>query len=332
MLMGVHLNMCVLGRPFGLRQMAKNGKDVVLVRDMTDTMYDPTQAPRVSHFSGTDRVIAHVERFVCPSVSSEQIVGGRPFRFRGDRRPHAVFLIAEDEYKTETTLPPFAARYLGRDYRVSFVFDAPSDKNDMPGLENLGDGADVLVVSVRRRLPTEAQLAAVRRFVAAGKAVVGVRTASHAFAPRGNDPVPAGHDAWRTFDPDVLGGHYVGHHGVGPKVAVSFAEGGSSHPILRGVELDGLVGNGSLYRVNPLAESATPLLSGTIPGQPAEPVLWTNLTTSGGRVVYTSLGHPDDFGEPAFNRLLRNAIDWAAGRDVAAGLETASTERIAFPR
>ena len=40
-LVGVHTNMCVLGRPFGLRQMAKNGKNVVLMRDMTDTMYNP---------------------------------------------------------------------------------------------------------------------------------------------------------------------------------------------------------------------------------------------------------------------------------------------------
>src|SRR5262249_10976428 len=40
LLVGVHTNMCVLGRPFGLRQMAKNGKNVVLVRDMTDTMYN----------------------------------------------------------------------------------------------------------------------------------------------------------------------------------------------------------------------------------------------------------------------------------------------------
>ena len=47
--LGVHLNMCVLGRPFGLRQMAKNGKNVVLMRDMTDTMYNPQRPPFVSH-------------------------------------------------------------------------------------------------------------------------------------------------------------------------------------------------------------------------------------------------------------------------------------------
>jgi nicotinamidase-related amidase len=44
-LLGVHTNMCVLGRPFGLRQMAKNGKRVVLVRDLTDTMYNPQMRP-----------------------------------------------------------------------------------------------------------------------------------------------------------------------------------------------------------------------------------------------------------------------------------------------
>ena len=52
-LTGVHTNMCVLGRPFGLRQMARNGKNVVLMRDMTDTMYNPKRWPYVSHFEGT---------------------------------------------------------------------------------------------------------------------------------------------------------------------------------------------------------------------------------------------------------------------------------------
>ena len=46
-LLGVHTNMCVLGRPFGLRQMAKSGKNVVLMRDMTDTMYNPKMPPYV---------------------------------------------------------------------------------------------------------------------------------------------------------------------------------------------------------------------------------------------------------------------------------------------
>lgn len=34
--------------------MAKLGKNVVLVRDMTYTMYNPEMPPYVSHFEGTD--------------------------------------------------------------------------------------------------------------------------------------------------------------------------------------------------------------------------------------------------------------------------------------
>jgi nicotinamidase-related amidase len=85
-LMGVHVNMCVLGRPFGLRQLVKNGKHVVLMRDLTDAMYNPARWPNVSHFRGTDLIVEHIEKFVCPTISSEQIVGGEPFRFKGVAR------------------------------------------------------------------------------------------------------------------------------------------------------------------------------------------------------------------------------------------------------
>jgi nicotinamidase-related amidase len=83
-LVGVHANMCVLGRPFGLRQMVKNGKNAVLVRDLTDTMYTPRRRPYVSHFRGTELLIAYIERAVCPTITSDQLLGGRPFHFKGD--------------------------------------------------------------------------------------------------------------------------------------------------------------------------------------------------------------------------------------------------------
>ena len=335
-LMGVHLNMCVLGRPFGLRQMAKNGKTVYLLRDLTDTMYDPRQPPYISHFSGTDRMVEHVERYVCPTVTSDQFVGGAPFRFRGDARPHVVFVVAEDEYKTEATLPPFARAYLGGDYRVSFVFDAPGDKNDLPGLEVLDD-ADLLFLSARRRVLPSRQLARIRRYVATGKPVVAIRTASHAFSARPGFTVPSGHEVWDGFDAEVLGGHYTGHHGEGPAVKLGVAADSRSHPILTGVldphgsNLVCFGGHGTLYKVRPLAGSATPLLLGTVPGIEPEPIAWTNLTGSGGRVFYTSLGHADDFDLPGFNRLLRNAVDWAVGRDVTENVEAASSAPIKFP-
>ncbi len=83
-MMGVHLNMCVLGRPFAIRQLVRLGKNVVLVRDLTDTMYNSQMRPRVDHHTGTDLVVGHVEKYWCPSISSVDLAGGAPFRFSDD--------------------------------------------------------------------------------------------------------------------------------------------------------------------------------------------------------------------------------------------------------
>lgn len=78
-IMGVHTNMCVLGRSFGIRQMVRLGKSVALARDLTDAMYDPRQPPYVSHARGTELVIEHIERHWCPSIEGidlTQVVPG----------------------------------------------------------------------------------------------------------------------------------------------------------------------------------------------------------------------------------------------------------------
>jgi len=49
-------------------------------------------------------------------------------------------------------------------------------------------------------------------------------------------------------------------------------------------------------------------LVGHIPGQPEEPVAWMNHRVDKGDSFYTSLGHPDDFAEPAFRKLLVAAL------------------------
>ena len=82
--LGVHANMCVLGRPFSIRQMVGVGKNVVLVRDMTDTMYNSRRRPFVNHFRGTDLIVDHIERYWCPSITSVDFIGGEPFRFAKD--------------------------------------------------------------------------------------------------------------------------------------------------------------------------------------------------------------------------------------------------------
>ncbi|HZL91651.1 MAG TPA: ThuA domain-containing protein [Pirellulaceae bacterium] len=315
-LVGVHTNMCVLGRPFGLRQMAKNGKNVVLMRDMTDTMYNPAKEPFVNHFTGTELIVQHIEKYVCPTITSVDILGGQPFRFKHDRHS-IVMIIGDDEYKTEVTLPQFAKNDLEPlGFSVKIIHSDEKDKNQFPGLVEAVKSADVVLVSVRRRLPPKEQLDAIRAHLAAGKPLVGIRTACHAWCLRDEaktkELIAAGHDQWPQFDAEVIGGNYTGHHGDGPKATIAIADGAKDHPILRGIEVAELVGNGSLYRVQPLKSTTTPLLMGMIPGQEPEPVAWTNLAgPQKARVFNTSLGHPEDFTNTHFRKLLTSGIFWA---------------------
>ncbi|NUQ64792.1 MAG: ThuA domain-containing protein, partial [Pirellulales bacterium] len=260
----------------------------------------------------------HIEKFVCPTITSDQILDGKPFRFSLDRRPHVALVMSEPEYQTETTLTAFANRVLRRDFRLSFLYADPADPDRLTGVEALDD-ADAALISVRRRALPKEQLDAFRRLVASGKAVVGIRTASHAFAIR-QGPPPAGRDLWPEFDRDVLGGNYHGHHGnkdaSGYTTYVQVQPDRAAHPILKGMPAAEFRVYSSLYTTSPLAAKATPLMLGRAEaGSPQEPVAWTNTNTGGGRVFYTSLGGPQDFELPPFQRLLTNAVYWAAGKE-----------------
>ncbi len=72
-IMGVHTNMCVLDRPFGIRKLIALGLDVALCRDLTDAMYNPAMPPYVSHEEGTRLVIEYIEKFYCPTVESSDL-------------------------------------------------------------------------------------------------------------------------------------------------------------------------------------------------------------------------------------------------------------------
>jgi len=74
LIMGVHTNMCILNRSFGIKQLVRWGVAVALVRDLTDTMYNPARSPYVDHDSGTQLVIGYIEKFWCPTVTSDAIV------------------------------------------------------------------------------------------------------------------------------------------------------------------------------------------------------------------------------------------------------------------
>lgn len=73
-IMGVHTNMCILNRTFAIKQMTRWGVKCVLIRDLTDAMYNPADRPYVPHEQGTQLVIEHIERYWCPSVLSADLM------------------------------------------------------------------------------------------------------------------------------------------------------------------------------------------------------------------------------------------------------------------
>lgn len=91
-ILGVHTNMCVLHRSFAIKQMTRWGVECLLVRDLTDAMYNPARPPYVSHEQGTALVIAHIEQHWCPSVLSSDLIAGlmTPAVIPVARPPHLV--------------------------------------------------------------------------------------------------------------------------------------------------------------------------------------------------------------------------------------------------
>jgi type 1 glutamine amidotransferase len=286
------------------------------MRDMTDSMYNHRKRPWVSHFRGTELVVEHIEQYWCPSVTSAEFLGGEPFRFKGHVTKKIVLIIGEDEYSTWETLPEFAHKELEwRGYDVSAVLathiaTAPN-ANTFANFEAIRD-ADAIVVSVRRRTPQKAMMDLVRAHVAAGKPVVGLRTANHAFQA---GPPSADFAAWNDFDTAVLGGHYAGHYNNKPPAAphsvIEIVQSNAVHPVLYGVKTGPFRVTSHLYKCRGLASSTVPLLQGRVEGQnTVEPVAWVH-ETDDRRVFYTSLGNADDFNLPVFRRMLLNGILWS---------------------
>jgi len=310
-IMGVHVNMCVLGRPFGIRQLVRQGFNVVLVRDMTDSMYNPARPPYVSHVRGTELVVEHIEKFWCPTITSGDILGGPAFRFAEDRRPHVAFLVSDDHYQADKLLPQFA-QWLTEKYDCYTSVMHGLGKQYIHGIDEL-EAADCLVLYIRRLALPDFQLEKVKRYLSSGKPLVALRTASHAFALRGNTQPPAGHAQWPEFDHEVLGGNYR-NHTAKPGTEIEVLPEAQAHPIVAGLPVKTWVSEGTLYLVSPLREDAQVLMLGR-QGTISEPVTWVR-QYQGGRIFYTSLGHPSDFQQPMFRQLLVNAIFWSINRPI----------------
>lgn len=222
--------------------------------------------------------------------------------------PKVTIIIAEPEYETDVTVPKFAREVLEAKHgiKADILIGDMENPHYLEGMAESIENADVLILSVRRQAYPKADLDAVREHLNKGKPLVAIRTSSHAFDAKGK--APEGAAEWLLFDQEVLGCDYAGHYGNDLKSKITITKGAKGHPILKGVK--GFVSNGSLYKSNPLGENTMSLLTGKVEGEAPEPVAWTN-TYKEAKIFYTSLGHPDDFDEPSFCRLLENAIFWA---------------------
>ena len=201
------------------------------------------------------------------------------------------------EYRSETSMKGFS-KWMAKRYDVKFTGSWGHDGIErLPNLDALAK-ADVMFVFARRMKLGEAQMKLIRVHWMAGKPIVGVRTASHAFQRADNE----------IFDRKVMGGNYLGHFSNEPLKVIHIVK---DHPVLRGVRP---FGSSKLYKAGPLAKTATLLQQGDI-GKDKQAITWVN-TWKGGRTFYTSLGVPEDFKNEHFKRMLVNAIFWTAKRDL----------------
>ncbi|MDR3404073.1 MAG: ThuA domain-containing protein [Chthoniobacter sp.] len=233
------------------------------------------------------------------------------------KQSQVFFLIGEPEYDTKTTVPAFAKAELEpRGVKCTFSILPADDSNDFPSIDALKD-ADLLFISVRRHTPSQAAMAAIRAHIAAGKAVAGIRTASHAFALRDkNAKPPAGYADWPEFDHEILGGNYSDHYGHGLETWAKIIPAQAQHPVLAGIGPEEFAVPSHLYKNPGLPEWVTPLITARLAGRPeVEPIAWVN-TKDHRRVFYTSLGAPEDFAIPQFQKLLLNGVFWALDRAV----------------
>ena len=259
------------------------------------------------------------------------------------KSPHIVWIAGDEEYRSEEALPMLAriaeAKHGFRCTVLHAVNPAtgeidPEYQRNIPGLEALGS-ADLMVIFTRfRDLPDE-QMRHIAEYVEAGKPVIGIRTATHAFHLRSSSTFARW--SWNSkewdggFGRQVLGETWIRHHGKHGQqgTRARIAPGAEGHPVLRGIRDGEIHGPTDVYAVRlPLPDGCRPLLLGEVTdglapdapraagavNDPMMPVAWTR-TYKGGRVFTLTMGSAQDFENAGLRRLLINAVYWALGRE-----------------
>ena len=261
------------------------------------------------------------------------------------RGKHVVLIAGDEEYRSEEALPQLGkilAKHHGFKCTVLFPVDPDGTINpntsNIPGLEALAT-ADVCVMLLRfRDLPDE-QMKHIADYVEAGKPIVGLRTATHAFNIK--EGKTFADYSWRSktwdggFGRQVLGETWISHHGKHKSEAARgiLVKDQATHPILRGLKDGDVFALSDVYGVTlPLPGDSQPLVLGQvvagmkfddppvqgIQNDPMMPIAWTKTykaPKSGtvGKVFTTTTGAATDLEFEGTRRLIVNGIYWAAG-------------------
>ncbi|HYO83035.1 MAG TPA: hypothetical protein VES20_16625 [Bryobacteraceae bacterium] len=259
---------------------------------------------------------------------------------------HIVLISGDEEYRSEEALPQLArilSTHHGFRCTVLFAIDPatglvnPDYSSNIPGLEAL-KSADLMVLFTRFRDLPDDQMQHIADYLDAGKPIVALRTATHAFAPRKNLKWKNWH--WQApdggFGRTILGETWISHHGVHAKESTKAltAPGKEKSDLLRGIASGDIWGPTDVYTVKLPAGDRDVLLLGQVltgmspsdpplPGpknEPMMPVAWTKpyKTESGkqGWAFTTTMGSSQDLQNEAFRRLLVNAVYQGAGLKV----------------
>jgi len=227
-----------------------------------------------------------------------------------------VIMVVEDpnNYEAPRTMRDFAEKQLRPlGHQVTIIDGDKPQPHHFAGLVEALKDADLLVLFSRRRFPPKDQMAAIRAHLAAGKPLLGIRTANHAFIPKPKEVVDPSLVPWPEFTDEVLGAPNTGYETKGLPYTVSIAPSAENSPLLAGVNPANILGAQSLYKVLPLAADVTPLLIGTAKTDtsPPMPVAWTrSYGPKKARIFYTSLGAPEDMQIADVRTLLVNAVNW----------------------
>jgi hypothetical protein len=209
----------------------------------------------------------------------------------------------------------------------------PATIDNIPGLEALRR-ADLMILFTRwLELPDE-QMKEIVDYTNSGRPIVGIRTATHPFNYRTHkDSVFAKYSYNNKefeggYGRQVLGETWVRHHGAHQRQSTRgvIAEGMENHPILKGVH--DIWGESDVYAITTLTGDSKPLVMGQVlmgmdPASPPDPsktlmpIAWTKTYTGESgktdHIFTTTMGHPMDFKNEGFRRLLVNACYWAVG-------------------